>query len=70
MTANTVAELKARRSELMAKLKNEQALQDVGLGDDLALFMVKEELITVNAQLRMMTPLLPARCAFTMPPAA
>lgn len=49
----TLGELKARRRELMARKK---VLQDVGESDDLALFVVEEELIDVNTQIRALTP--------------
>lgn len=52
----TIDELKARKKELQARRQEELALQAVGKGDNLALFMVEEELFDVNAQLRTLTP--------------
>ena len=52
----TVDELKARRKELMARMKEERELQEQGKGDNMAFFMVKEELLDVNAKLRALTP--------------
>lgn len=52
----TVDELRARKRELLERKKYELALQAEGKGDNLALFMVNEELLTVNANLRMLTP--------------
>ena len=48
----TIDELKARKRELMARKKYELELQERGEGDNFALFMVNEELLDVNAQLR------------------
>ena len=48
----TIDELKARKQELMARKKYELELQERGEGDNMALFMVNEELLDVNAQLR------------------
>lgn len=52
----TVEELRARKQELMARKKYELELQERGEGDSLALFMVNEELLDVNAQLRALAP--------------
>lgn len=52
----TINELKARKKELLARQKEELALQAEGRGDNLALFMVEEELLEVRAQLRALTP--------------
>lgn len=45
----TIDELKARKQELMARKKYELELQERGEGDNMALFMVNEELLDVNA---------------------
>lgn len=52
----TIDELKARKKELQARIQEELALQAAGKGDNLALLMVEEELMDVNAQLRVLTP--------------
>lgn len=52
----TMDELKARKRELMARKKYELELQERGEGDNFALFMVNEELLDVNAQLRAIVP--------------
>lgn len=52
----TVDNLRARKRELLARRKYELDLQAKGEGDELALFMVNEELLTVNAQLRALSP--------------
>ncbi|WP_298034357.1 hypothetical protein [uncultured Dysosmobacter sp.] len=52
----TIDELKARKKVLQARKKQELDLQAAGRGDNLALFMVEEELLDVNAQLRALTP--------------
>lgn len=52
----TADRLRARKRELLARKKYELALQAAGRGDSLALFMVNEELLDVNAQLRALTP--------------
>lgn len=52
----TIDELKARKQELMARKKYELELQERGEGDNMALFMVNEELLDVNAQLRALAP--------------
>ena len=52
----TIDELKARKRELMARKKYELELQERGEGDNMALFMVNEELLDVNAQLRALAP--------------
>ena len=51
-----IDELKARHKELMVRLKEEKDLMDQGRGDNLAYFMVKEELLEVNALLRQFSP--------------
>lgn len=52
----TIDELRSRHRELLARKKEELALQAEGRGDNMALFMVQEELLEVNAQLRALTP--------------
>lgn len=52
----TIDELKARKKVLQARKKEELELQAAGQGDNMALFMVEEELIDVNVQLRALTP--------------
>ncbi len=52
----TVEELRQRRRDLLARKKYELDLQEQGQGDNLALFMVQEELLDVNAQLRSLLP--------------
>ena len=52
----TIDELKARKRELMDRKKYELELQERGEGDNFALFMVNEELLDVNAQLRTLAP--------------
>lgn len=52
----TLDELKTRHRELLARKREELALQDKGEGDNMALFMVEEELLEVNAQIRALTP--------------
>lgn len=52
----TVDELRERKRELMARKKYELELQEQGKGDNFALFMVNEELLDVNAQLRALAP--------------
>lgn len=52
----TIEELRARKQELMARKKYELELQERGEGDNMALFMVNEELLDVNAQLRALAP--------------
>jgi len=52
----TIEELRARKRELMAQRQNELALEASGQGDCLALFMVNEELMEINAQLRALAP--------------
>lgn len=52
----TIDELRERKKELMARKKYELELQEQGKGDNFALFMVKEELLDVNAQLRALAP--------------
>lgn len=52
----TIDELRVRRRELLARKKYELELQAAGEGDNLALFMVNEELMDVNAQLKALTP--------------
>nr|DAD85666.1 MAG TPA: helix-turn-helix protein [Siphoviridae sp. ctP6113] len=47
-----IEELRNRHRELLARKKEELSLQAEGRGDNLALFMVQEELLEVNAQLR------------------
>lgn len=51
----SVDALRARKRELLARKKYEAELQAAGKGDNLALFMVNEELLDVNAQLKMLT---------------
>lgn len=52
----TIEELRARKRELLARKKYELELQEQGKGDNLALFMVNEELLDINAQLRVLAP--------------
>lgn len=52
----TIEELRDRKKELMARKKYELELQERGEGDNFALFMVNEELLDVNAQLRALAP--------------
>lgn len=52
----TIDELRARKKALQARKKQELELQAAGQGDNMALFMVEEELMDVNAQLRALTP--------------
>ena len=47
--------LRARKRELLARKKYELELQARGVGDNLALFVVQEELLDVNDQLRALT---------------
>nr|WP_325212333.1 sigma factor-like helix-turn-helix DNA-binding protein [uncultured Oscillibacter sp.] len=47
--------LRARKRELLARKKYELDLQARGEGDNLALFMVSEELLDINDQLRALT---------------
>ena len=51
----TIEELRARKRELLARKRHELELQARGEGDNLALFMVREELGDVNDQLRALT---------------
>lgn len=48
----TIEALRARRAQLRAQKQKEQALLEQGQGDNMALFMVNEELLEVNAQIR------------------
>ena len=52
----TSEELRERKRELMARKKYELELQEQGKGDNFALFMINEELLDVNAQLRALAP--------------
>lgn len=52
----TSEELRERKRELMARKKYGLELQEQGKGDNFALFMVNEELLDVNAQLRALAP--------------
>lgn len=52
----TIDELRTRRRERLARKKEELELQAAGRGDNFALFMVQEELMDVNAQLRTLMP--------------
>ena len=52
----TAEALRARKRELLERRREEIALQDRGEGDNLALFIVEEELLDVNAQLRSLAP--------------
>lgn len=52
----TSEELRERKRELMARKKYELELQEQGKGDNFALFMVNEELLDINAQLRALAP--------------
>lgn len=57
----TIEALRERKRELLARKKEELALQERGEGDNLALFMVNEELLDVNAKLRALAPARPRR---------
>ena len=52
----TAEELRTRKRELLDRRREEIALQNRGEGDNLALFLVEEELLDVNAQLRLLAP--------------
>ena len=52
----TIDQLRDRRRELLDRKKQEQERQAAGHGDNMALFMVQEELMDVNAQLRTLMP--------------
>lgn len=52
----SIDELKARKKELQRRKKEELELQLRDEGDNLALFMVEEELLEVSAQIRALTP--------------
>ncbi len=52
----TIDELRTRKRELLARKKYELELQAAGRGENLALFMVNEELMDVNAQLCALSP--------------
>lgn len=52
----TIDELRTRRRELLARKKHELELQASGKGDNMALFMVQEELLDINAHLRALMP--------------
>ena len=51
----TIEELRSRQAELRAMKRQEEALAARGEGDNMALFVVTEELLEVNAQLRSLT---------------
>ena len=51
----TIEALRARRAQLREQKRLEQELIDRGEGDNMALFMVNEELLEVNAQIRSLT---------------
>ncbi len=48
----TIEALRARRARLIEQKQKEQTLLEQGQGDNMALFMVNEELLEVNAQIR------------------
>lgn len=52
----TIEELRARHRELLDRKREELTMQREGCGDNMALFMVQEELLEVNAQLRALSP--------------
>lgn len=52
----TIEELRIRHRELLERRKEELALKAEGRGDNLALFMVQEELLDVRAQIQALTP--------------
>lgn len=52
----TIEALRERKRELMARKKYELERQEQGKGDNFTLFMVNEELLDVNAQLRALAP--------------
>lgn len=52
----TIDQLRERRRELLGRKQYELELQAKGEGDNLALFMVEEELLDINAQLRSLRP--------------
>lgn len=51
----TIDALKSRRRELQMQKEAELQLKETGNGDNFALFMINEELIEINAQLRSLT---------------
>lgn len=51
----TIDALKLRRRELQMQKETELQLKEEGKGDNFALFMINEELIEINAQLRSLT---------------
>ena len=57
----TIEALRARRAQLREQKRLEQELIDRGEGDNMALFMVNEELLEVNAQIRSLTSSTPHR---------
>lgn len=52
----TIEELRERKKQLLAMKAEEEALQAEGKGDNLNYFIIKEELLDVNAHLREMLP--------------
>ena len=51
----TIDDLKARRDTLRAQKAHEEELLAAGEGDNMALFIIEEELLEVNAQIRSLT---------------
>ena len=52
----TIDELRARKRELLAEKRRETEALERGEGDEMALFLIKEELLDVTAQLRALAP--------------
>ena len=52
----TIDELRARKRELLSQKRREMELREQGKGDEMALFLIKEELLDVTAQLRALAP--------------
>lgn len=51
-----IEELKARKKWLIAQKQNEEALMAEGKGDNFSMFMINEEILSINAQLRQLMP--------------
>lgn len=52
----TIDELRSRKRELLAEKRRETEALERGDGDEMALFLIKEELLDVTAQLRALAP--------------
>lgn len=52
----TIDELRARKRKLLSQKRREMELREQGKGDEMALFLIKEELLDVTAQLRALAP--------------